>query len=199
MRRRLIFLSLAAALITPARDGAAQVVRREYAIKAGVIGVLAKCVTWPKGATPAPGKPLTIGILGKDPFVESGVNQLDRTIAAENLKGGAIVVKRFDSARDYQPCHILLVSSLAAESSEEKTLADRVKAACIVTKGGGVLLVGESAGLARQGAAANLIYDRTTNLIRLEINPDAAARAGLKLAPDLLRLKLVQIVRDSKD
>jgi hypothetical protein len=59
-----------------------------------------------------------------------------------------------------------------------------------------VLLVGESAGLAKQGAVANLLYDRSTNLIQLEINPEAARVSGLKLAPDLLRLNLVQIVRD---
>ena len=40
------------------------------------------------------------------------------------------------------------------------------------------------------------MFDRGTNLIRLELNPDAAARARLKLT-DLLRLKLVQIVRDT--
>jgi hypothetical protein len=193
-----MFLFLAALLLLPAGDAAAQVVSREYAIKAGVIGMLGKCVTWPPDAAPARGEPLKIGILGQDPFVENGVNQLDRTVAEAKLKGGAIVVKRFDSAKDYEPCHILFVSNLAAEMSEEKTVVDRLKAAKNVTHGMTVLVIGESPGLAIQGAVANLIFDRVTNLIRLEINPDAAARARLKLPPDLLRLKLVQIVRDSQ-
>ncbi|MEX2317832.1 MAG: YfiR family protein [Pirellulales bacterium] len=174
------------------------VVSREYAIKAGVIAVLGKCVTWPADAAPAPGEPLSIGILGKDPFVENGVNQLDRMVAEQKRKGIPIVVKRFNSAKDYQPCHILFVANQAADGSEEKSLAARLDAAQQVAGKSTVLVVGESADVARQGAVANLMFDRATNLIRLEINPDAAARAGLKLAPDLLRMKLVQIVRDSQ-
>jgi hypothetical protein len=174
------------------------VVSHEYAIKVGVIGVLGKCVNWPAEAAPAKGTPLIIGVLGKDPFIENGVNQLDRFVVEEKHKGRNIVVKRFNSAKDYEPCQILFVSSLAAADSAEQTVDERIAAADKVVDGETVLVVGESAGLSQRGAAANLIFDRATNLIRLELNPDAAARAGLKLAPDLLRLKLVQIVRDSK-
>jgi hypothetical protein len=199
VRAAFMVLALAIVVLAFATDAAAQVIRREYAIKAGVLVMLGNCVTWPPDAAPARGEPLKIGILGKDPFVENGVNQLDRTVAEQRLKGLNIIVKRFDSAKDYEPCHILFVSSLAEMKSVEQTVADRIKAAQNVTAGASVLVVGEATGLARQGAAANLIFDRTTNLIRLEINPDAAARAGMKFAPDLLRLKLVQIVRDSQE
>jgi hypothetical protein len=172
------------------------IVSREYAIKSGVIGVLTKCVIWPPGMAPVRDQPITIGVMGKDPFVENGVNQLDRMVAEENQKGSRIAVKRFASAKDYEPCHILFVSNLAADLSLEKTVAERVEAANRIASASAVMIVCESDGLAQQGAVANLIFERTRNLIRLEINPDAAARAGLKLAPDLLRLKLVQIVRD---
>ena len=200
LRRLLVGVALAGVLLTLAAGAAAQdsVVRREYAIKAGVIGVLGKCVTWPADVAPAPGEPLRVGILGKDPFIENGVNQLDRFVAAEKLKGREIIVMRFAAAKDYEPCHILFVSSLAANESVETTVAERVAAAKKVIGSATVLIVGESTGLAGQGAVANLVFDPTSNLIRLEINPDAAARARLKLAPDLLRLQLVQIVRDSK-
>jgi hypothetical protein len=176
---------------------AQDVVRREYAIKAGVMVTLGKFVTWPEGEAPSKERPLTIGVLGRDPFVENNVNQLDQVIAAENRKGANVVVKRFSSMKDYQPCHILFVSNLPAENSPEKTVADRLAAARQATQGKSVLIVGESPGLARAGCAGNLLFDRTTNLIRLEVNPDAAARGGLKVAPDLLRLKLVQIVREA--
>jgi hypothetical protein len=105
---------------------------------------------------------------------------------------------RFDSVRDYTPCQILFISSEGTAASEEQTVAERVNAVKQVTEGQNVLIVGETDGLAKQGVIANLVFDRTTNLIQLEINPDAAARTGLKLTPDLLRLKLVRIVRDSK-
>jgi hypothetical protein len=175
-----------------------QFVRREYTIKAGILAVLGKCVLWPPGAAPASGEPLTVGILGKDPFVENGINQLDRVAANESLKGHSIVVKRFKTVQDFEPCHILFVSNEVADHKTENTVQERVEAVRRAIGGSTVLVVCESAGLARQGAIANLLFDQSTNLIRLEINPDAASRAGLKLAPDLLRLSLVQIVRDFK-
>jgi uncharacterized protein DUF4154 len=167
------------------------VISREYEIKAGVISLLGKFVTWPDAVAPNSARPLTIGVLGQDPFFEGGVNQLDL-----RAKGRQIVVRRFDSAKDYQPCHILYVSQTATEKSQERTLQERRDAALKLTKGKPVLLTGDTAELAAQGFPANMLFDRTTNLIRLEINPDAANRAGLKLAPDLLRLKLVDIIRD---
>jgi hypothetical protein len=175
------------------------VVSREYTIKAGVIGVLSKCVIWPEDALPSEGEPLKIGILGKDPFLENGVHQLERIVDVGRSKGENVVLMHFDSAKDYQPCQILYVSSEATAQSEEQTIVERVQAAKKIAEEQAVLVVGESNGLALQGAVANLLYDRATNLIQLEINPDEAARRGIKLAPDLLRLKLVKIVRDSKN
>jgi hypothetical protein len=191
-------VALAAAVYwTCAAEVLAQdVVSREYAIKAGVVCLLGKFASWPPTRAPGEDKPLVIGILGKDPFVEANANQLDLSVAAENRKGRNIIIKRFDSVRDCQPCHILFIANQATEKSVEKSLADRIKGAKSATQGSNTLIVSESTGLARQGATANLIFDRSTNLIRLELNPDEAARVGVKLAPDLLRLKLVQIVRD---
>ena len=198
-RRLLLFLSLAAGLVAPGSQLSAQVVRQEYYVKAGVIGVLRDFVSWPQGDAPAANKPLVIGILGKDPFVENGVNQLDSAVAKAKAKGANIEVKRFASAKDYQASHILFVSNAAEERSVERTLADRLAAAKKLTAGTSVLVVGEAAGLARQGVVANLVVDPATNVIQLEINPDAADRAGLKLKPQLLSLKMVKILRDPKN
>jgi hypothetical protein len=198
-RRRLFCLAaLAGVVAAAARPVTAQqgVVRREYAIKAGLISVLAKCVSWPATLAPAPGQPLRIGILGKDPFDENGTNQLDHVAAEAKLKGDNVVVLRFNSAADYQPCHILFVSSEAAVQGAEQTIEQRMQAAQRLAGEDPVLILSESVGMAQHGAVGNLLFDSTSNRIRLEINPDAAARIGLKLAPDLLRLSLVQIVRD---
>ncbi len=175
------------------------VVTREYALKANIIGVLGKCVTWPAEEAPRRGEPLTIGILGQDPFIENGINQLDVWAAAEKRKGHEVVVKRFDSASDFVPCHILFISNQGTEKSAEKTVVERTAAAKKLAADKSILIVGETTNLTREGATANLVFDRSTNLIQLELNPDAAARAELKLAPDLLRLKLVRIVRDAKE
>lgn len=175
---------------------AQEVVSREYEIKAGVLSLLGKFVTWPDSVAPNRDRPLVIGVLGRDQFMEGGVNQLDRIVAVERAKGRPIIIRRFDSAENYEPCHMLFVSDAPAETSVERTMVDRLAAAKKLTEGKPVLVVGQSLGLARQGATANMLFDRATNLIRLELNPDAASRAGLKLAPDLLRLKLVDIIRE---
>jgi hypothetical protein len=175
---------------------AAPVVSREYRLKARVLEILGQSVTWPAESAPTADKPLTIGILGRDTFFENGVNQLDAAVAAAKAKGTRLTVHRFPSASDYRPCHILFISGQAAPQSAEKSVAERLRAAVEAVGGKPVLIVGETPGLATQGAIANLVFNRATNLIRLEINPDAASRASLKLAPDLMRLNLVEIVRD---
>ena len=184
--------------VTSSPLAAQEVVSREYEIKAGVLSLLGKFVTWPDAVAPNPQRPLTIGVLGQDPFFEGGVNQLDQTIAAERAKGRQIVVKRFDSAKDYQPCHILYVSDAANEKSVEQNFKDRLEAALKLTANKPVLLVGASPELARRGVAANMLFDRANNRIQLELNPDAANRHELKFAPQLLGLPVVQIIRDKK-
>lgn len=178
---------------------AQEVVSREFEIKAGVLKALCIFVTWPEAAAPTPERPLTIGVLGQDPFVEAGVNQLDQMVAAEKANGRKFVVRRFESAKDYEPCHLLYVSDKAVETSVEQSFKQRLEAAVKLTDGKPVLLIGAAPGLPAWGFSANMLFDRANNRIRLELNPDAAHRHGLKFAPQLLRLPVVQIVRDAKD
>ena len=90
----------------------------------------------------------------------------------------------------------MYVSDTAAPNSVEQAFKERLDAALKLTAGEPVLLLGAAPGLGSRGVAANMLFDRTNNRIRLEINPDAAARNGLKIAPQLLRLPVVEIVRD---
>ncbi len=174
---------------------AQEVIRSEYEIKAGVMSLLGKFVTWPEKVAPNDKRPLTIGVLGQDPFFEQGVNQLDLMVANERAKGRQIVVRRFDSAKDYIDCHILYVSDTATPASEEKTFKARLEAAVGLAKNKPVLLTGATAGLPTWGFPANMLYDRENNRIRLELNPEAANRHDLMLAPLLLRSSIVEIVR----
>lgn len=176
-----------------------EVVSREFEIKAGVLSLLGKFVTWPAKVAPTRERPLTIGLLGQDPFLEGGVNQLDQVVAAEKARGRLIVVRRFDSAKDYEPCHILYVSNTPTENSVEQAFKERLEAAVKLAKDHPVLLTGAAPGLPAWGFSANLLFDRNQNRIRLQLHPQAAQRHGLKFAPDLLRLPIVEIVRDPQD
>lgn len=171
--------------------------RYEYEIKARLIRTLSLFVTWPPGAAPKDNQPLIIGVLGQDPFDEAGVNQLDRMVAAEVARKKNVIVRRFDSVSDYQKtgqCHILFVSDKPTDKSVERTLEARLAELKKLTAGKPVLLVGQSPGFAQQAGSANLLYDRNQNIVRLQLNPDAAKRADLIFAPGLLRIG--EIVRD---
>jgi hypothetical protein len=183
--------TLAAALPVRAQPA---VISQEYELKAKILVVLTKTIGWPTDAHPPAGKPLVIGILGRDLFTERGVNQLEQVVAAEQKRKWLLQVQQFDSVADLKPCHVLYVSRAANPKSAEKTVADRLAKALERTKGSPVLIVTETDGLAQKGSAVNLVFDATKNKIRLEINPDAATRASLELQPALLRM--ATIVRD---
>lgn len=152
---------------------------REAELKGKMVGLFGQLVTWPTGKTPTPAKPLTIGIVGDDPFVDAaGVNHLEAKLA-----GTGAVVRRFPNAAAYEDCHVLVVSKAAD-----------FEAALAKTKGKPVLVVSEAPGLAKKGAVVNLVYDQPSNKIRLEINPGTARTAKLQINPGLLRSPLVDIV-----
>lgn len=200
---RVIVLWVGIAGLLPSVGGsplaAQEVISREYSTKAGVICLLGAFTTWPTADAPSNERPLTIGVLGKDPFLERGANQLEQAIDAERVKGRKIVLQRFDSAKDYKPCHVLYVSRDAAPNSVERTLKARLAAAVNLANQKPLLLVGDAEELATRGVAANMIYDRAANVIRLELNPEAAGRHKLKFDAQLLNLSVVQIVRDKVD
>ncbi|MBI2479119.1 MAG: DUF4154 domain-containing protein, partial [Planctomycetia bacterium] len=106
---------------------------REAELKGKLVGILGGLVTWPNNKMPSSAKPLTIGIVGDDPFVDDrGVNHLEQKLAGT----GAVVLK-FPDASAYEECHILVVSKAA---DFEKALAK--------TRGNSILVVSESPGLA---------------------------------------------------
>ena len=89
----------------------------------------------------------------------------------------------FANTAAYRKCHILVVPKSVD-----------VVPALAKTAGSPVLVVTESPGLAKQGAAINLVYDVASNKIRLEINPGTAKKADLQINQGLLRSPLVAIV-----
>ncbi|MEO8494224.1 MAG: YfiR family protein [Planctomycetota bacterium] len=157
----------------------AQVISREAELKGNLVGILVKQVTWPANRVPTTAIPLTIGIIGNDPFVDNGgTNYLKK-----RLQGTGAVVLNFPDETAYQDCHVLVVSKAA---NFQKALEK--------TTGSPVLVVSESPGLAGKGAAMNLVFDMAKNQIRLEINPGTARDSKLEINPHFLRSELVQIV-----
>lgn len=175
-------------------DGVAQqvvVIDREYEIKAAYLYQFARYVEWPKNAVPGDDMTFVIGVLGQDPFG----NHLDRIATAKTIQGRKIVIRRFASAKDYRPCHILFVASGSTATGDEKSAADRLTAALAAIAGSPVLLVSDSAGFASKGTVINFLVDPQQNQIKLEINRDSERRAGLKISSQLLGLEKSGVVK----
>jgi hypothetical protein len=152
-------------------------VSREYALKAAFLYNFAKFVEWPKVAFPNESAPIAICIVGDDPF----------GTALEAVKGRAVrerktVMKRGVKPDDLRACHICFVSRSEGENLA-KILAE--------LRDCHALTVSDVEGFAQRGGVIGLVT--VEDEIHLEINVDAAERAGLTVSSRLL--KLAKIIR----
>ncbi len=153
----------------------------EYVLKAGFLYNFAKYVEWPADAFEKADSPIVIGVVGKDPF---GAD-LDRSLQNKSVRNRGFRILRFAAAADVARCHILFVPR-----SEQERLAG------ILEQAGRwpALTVGEHADFTRSGGAAGILIEKEKP--RIEVNPDAAEKAGLTINAKLL--KAATIVRTAK-
>lgn len=178
MHRFLIFMAAATLFTLSPVNVYSQVISREAELKAKMVGVIRKLVTWPVGKRPTSGNPLKIGIMGDSPFVDgNGVDYLSSEVRDAK-------VLEFATAADFEDCHILVVARNAD-----------LKAALAKAKGLPILVITESPDSAKQGATINLVFSEQDNRIRLEINPKTALEYEVKIDRGLLNSRLVDIVR----
>ncbi|HZI34074.1 MAG TPA: YfiR family protein [Candidatus Binatia bacterium] len=157
-------------------------ISKEYQVKAVFLFNFTQFIEWPTNAFPGTNAPLTIGVLGADPFGKF----LDATVRGETVNGHPIVVKRFRRAWDVKECQILFVSR-----SEEQ----RVKAILASLKDENVLTVSDIEGFAQSGGIIRFVTE--DGKIHFRVNLEAAKDAGLMVSAKLLRL--AEIVEPGKD
>lgn len=148
-------------------------VTSEYAVKAAFLYNFAKFVEWPAASFRGSRDPMTLCVLGEDPFG----GELDQTVDGKTVMGRPIVVRRFAKPAGLEECRILFVSS------SEGPQLDRV----LATVGGrAVLTVGEEETFARAGGIISFVVRQ--NRVRFQIDRAAAARAGLSISSRLLEV-----------
>ncbi|HEY2955360.1 MAG TPA: YfiR family protein [Candidatus Eisenbacteria bacterium] len=155
----------------------------EYDLKAAFLFNFSRFVEWPPEAFADPSTPITIGILGNDPF---GGN-LDEIVSGEVVRNRRLVVRRFQDFAEVGECHILFISS------SEAPALDRVFAAL---GNRSVLTVGESADFAARSGVVAFVLSH--NRLRLRINLSAARAAHLTISSQLLRQAEIVGERSSK-
>jgi hypothetical protein len=148
-------------------------VAQEYQIKAIFLFNFVQFVTWPATAFPGSHTPITIGILGNDPFGPF----LEEAVRGEVIDGRSLTIKRFQVIGEVSDSQVLFVS---------KSEAGRLRQILAALQGTSILTVGEAEAFARQGGMINFII--VDNKVRYEINVEAAKRANLDISSKLLRL-----------
>ncbi len=165
-------LPVALALWLPAAAAALPLAVSEYAVKAAFLYKFAKFVSWPEGALP-PQDPFRLCVYGDDPFGDD----LDRIVAGKRVGGHPIEVRRLRTVAEADSCHVVFLSP-AEERLHRRVIAELADKP--------VLTVGDVEGFAERGGIIGLRVDG--GRIRIEINPKAAARAGLHIDAELLGL-----------
>jgi len=156
-------------------------VAQEYDLKAAFLCKFALFVEWPTNAFPDAKTPITIGVLGSDPFGKS----LDEVVRNEIVQKRKLEVESYSSAEGIiklaeeknKICHILFVSQ-----SESGKLGGIFAG----LKGRHILTVGESDRFCQNGWIIQFVI--VESKVRFIINQDAAKAANIKLSATLLDL-----------
>lgn len=168
MRRRPLVLGLSGLLLA---TGARADVSLEYAVKAAYLPKFVPFITWPDAAFANPAAPVTICVLGSDPFG----GKLEQAVGG--LKSGerSITVRHLAASDATLSCQVIFVGNADAGAAEG-TL-DAVKGKPVVTV--------TDSGLKSRGMISFLIE---ANHVRFDIDDAAAAQGGLVISSKLLGL-----------
>jgi len=163
----------------------------EYVLKAAFLYKFASFVVWPDSKA---SEPLCIGVVGDDPFGPA----LDDVVKGKSINGRAFEIRRFAPGQMPGKCQVLFISGPEKRGSEKngpeqkklRTVLDQVQGAPVLT-------VGDMPGFCENGGMIRLGLE--DNRVRMEINTEAAEKAGLQLSSKLLSLaRIVRSATNSK-
>ena len=143
----------------------------EYQVKALFLYNFVKFVDWPPDAFASAHDPVTICVVGEDPFGRD----LEQALKGKTVNGRELAVRRPSKDFDVKGCQIAFVSS-----SEKK----RFKPLLVLIDAMGILTVGDSGGFTDAGGIINFTME--SGKVRFEVNLEGADRAGLKISSKLL-------------
>jgi hypothetical protein len=173
MRAKIFILALWFAILAPPARSA-EIAATEYELKAAFIFNFTQFVDWPTNAFDSSADPITIGIVGPDPFGPA----IDKIVEGESVRGRKLKVERYPRPADVKTnCQILFISKTLAAVWPDLLRALRDKP---------ILTVSDMDRFTARGGMIQLVTER--NLVRMRINADAAKRADISISSKLLRL-----------
>jgi YfiR/HmsC-like len=146
----------------------------EYDVKAACLSKLAEFVKWPPSAFESATAPITIGVLGADPFGKV----LPDLLRGKTVGGRSISLKRSRVPADLQTCQMVFISQ-----SESARLGDILAG----FQGRPIVTVGDVSGFCTGGGVINMVVTKRGS-VGFEVNVGAAKRQGLHIKPNFLKL-----------
>ena len=153
---------------------------QEDTIKAIYSFKFGKFSEWPESKLRASETRLNFCILGENPFTRVALDAIE----GKSVKGRKLQIKNYPrgllSEDALDACHIVYVgqSEQLRQKSIIKSLANKP-----------ILTVSDITGFSQSGGMITLV--KTGQQVHFEINPDAIARAGLRISSKLLELAKV--------
>jgi hypothetical protein len=141
----------------------------EHQVKAAFLLNFTKFIEWPATVFADERSPLTICVLGEDPFEDT----LDHMVDGEVVNGRKLVLQRIRRGTPPEVCRVLFISK--SEKEVRKTLSGA---------GPGVLTVGEGENFLADGGIIAFVMENRR--VRFDINVTAAANAMLTINARLL-------------
>ena len=155
---------------------AGELENKESLIKAGFITKFPAYITWPAAEVRQTRPAFRYCVLGPDAIAE----HLRSLVKLSNNRPRNAQVRVVEQISESLPCEVLFIPDHRAHAISEivSTLGTRA-----------VLLIGETPGLARQGAHINLY--RAEGRVKFEINRSSVEKSGLQISFRLLELARV--------
>ena len=169
--RVLAFLGLTALLLGSNPGYGGEPALTKYQVEAVFLFNFAKYVDWPPAAFTNTTAPITIGVLGTNPFGDS----LQHVAEGKTINGRPVIIKHLAADSDLAGCQILFISD--SEASRMGEILDKAGALPILT-------VGEDEQFAQKSGMINFVLKE--GKVRLEIDLGAAKKAGLTISSHLL-------------
>lgn len=170
MRSKLALAVLAGMLV---QASATQPPAEEYRVKGAFLLNFANYVEWPAQTFRSPGGAIAVCILGASPFTPE-LDAAARKVLAQNRP---VTVEQIPDPQHARLCQIVFVS--ASERKGVHALLKEVREDSVLT-------VGESEGFIAAGGVIEFRVEDSR--VKMEINADAAKRAGLTISSRLLNL-----------
>ncbi len=167
-----------------------------FKLKAAFLYNFIRFVEWPEEKMSNEGKPIVIGIIGKDSF-----GNVLEPLKGKKIKGRKVILKRFKSFGEIKQLdentqkkelkaigqsHLLFVCN--SEKSHISELTKSIREYNILT-------VGDMKNFLENGGIINFTMEQ--NKIRFDVNVTAAKDSNLKIRSQLLRLAKTVIKKDT--